>query len=233
MEVFPEEIWKLRQLSLLQNPSQGSEVRLESITEYFPKNSNPEILDFGGGSGWLFEKLDNFFEGGISYTLVETKQSLETFDFLHEDRRTRNNFKALSIDNLIFQESDRTDLVIYFNSVLQYIENPIKVITELLSLFPAKTLVFDDLINSELEDFWSCQRYYGHLVPYHFLKLDHFINQTKSLSFDLVENKDYKPSFSDKWMYKVDYNYKEYDLDQPRTLIFEKLGAKSDLKLKI
>jgi putative methyltransferase (TIGR04325 family) len=222
IESFPEEVWKSRQLRLFKNPSQGSEVRLESITEYFPQSCNLEILDFGGGSGWLFEKLDKLCKRNINYTLIETTHSLETFDFLHEDRRKLSNFKALSMNNLKFRDSKSNESVIYVNSVLQYIENPVVAITEVLSLFPARVLILDDFINSELEDFWSCQRYYGHLVPYHFLNLQSFINQIQSLSFDLSVNKEYRPSFSDKWLYKVNFNDLDYDLDQPRTLIFEK-----------
>jgi putative methyltransferase (TIGR04325 family) len=105
--------------------------------------------------------------------------------------------------------------------VLQYIDDPIRKINEILSVYPTSTIIFDDLVNSQLEDFWTCQRFYGHLVPYHFLNLPEFINSITSLGFHLVQKDNYLPTFSEGWDFRVEDFGESIALDIPKTLIFQ------------
>ena len=218
---FPERIWRERQILQFGEQSSGQDYRSESISNFLRADTLYHILDFGGGSGWLFEKIQSVHSEKFEYCLVETNESLQLFADLHEGRRGVGNFMALNLDQLSTRQFSAAENVLYINSVLQYIKEPIRKIEEILSVYLASTIIFDDLANCERDNFWTCQRYYGHLVPYHFLNLPELISSISGLGFSLVEQNNYTPSFSDGWDFRVENLGESISFDNPKTLIFK------------
>lgn len=220
-EEFPERKWHDRQIDLFHSQKNGINTRSETITSYLLQGSNHKIVDIGGGTGWLYEKLSGKFDSEFTYLLVETERSLKTFESIHRKRERKNNFAIMSSEEFKTEKENVSASVIYINSVLQYMQDPILSITEFVSPPPRETLIFDDLVISTTGDFWSCQRYYGHLVPYHFLNLSQFISQIEGIGYKLVSNSEYPASFSSGWDFKIDLLNEFIELDKPISLIFE------------
>ena len=218
-EEYPEKTWQDRQTSIFHSQKIGIDTRSESITSYLPKGLKHRVVDIGGGSGWLYEKLTAKFDSEFTYLLVETKRSLKTFESIHRFRESKNNFAISSSEE--FKTKTLSASVIYINSVLQYVPNPIEFIADIVSRTQPGNLIFNDLVISVTGDFWSSQRYYGHLVPYHFLNLNDFISQIEGLGYKLALNAEYGASFSSGWDFKIDLLNVSIELDKPRSLIFK------------
>lgn len=217
---FPQDIWQQRQLREFDRQKFGQENRSETISNFLKNDTFYNILDFGGGSGWLFDRLQSVFVGDFQYYLLETSESLEVFEDVNTTRTAFANFTATSLDQLGSEIFRFGVNILYINLVLQYIEDPIKKIEKLLNIYPAITIIFDDLVNCETDDFWSCQRYYDHLVPYHFLNLNDFIDSVSGLGFHVIQKVDYKPVFSNGWDYRVDNLGESIYPDRPKSLVF-------------
>ena len=223
---FPEKIWKDRQVAFLERQKKGLDSRFESILLHLPKQERFQIFDVGGGSGWLFEKLIENFEDKFTYYLLETEKSLEIFSEIHAERITRKNFKLISSEKYRHQSIESDNLFVYVNSVLQYVDNPIHFLAKIVNAAPAVKLVFDDFQNSSTQEYWSCQRYYGHLFPCHFLKVDDFINKIEKLGYKLIINEPYNQTFTSGWNYTIADAGEILIPERSRTLIFENSAMK-------
>jgi putative methyltransferase (TIGR04325 family) len=217
---FPKDIWRERQLQEFDKQRSGQDNRSETISSFLKIDSFYHILDFGGGSGWLFDRIQSVYAGSFQYYLLETTESLEVFQDINTSRAALVNFTATSLEQFGSQNLSVGESILYINSVLQYIEDPIKQIEKLLNIYPANTIIFDDLVNFESDDFWSCQRYYDHLVPYHFLNLSDFIDSVSRLGFHLIRKVDYEPVFSTGWDCRVDNFGESIFPDRPKSIIF-------------
>jgi putative methyltransferase (TIGR04325 family) len=219
--VFPQDIWRRRQMEELEKQRSGRGNRSESISKALNIDTFYNIVDFGGGSGWLFEKIKSIQATNFHYYLIETAESLQTFENINEQRKAFTNFMAASLAEFEKQDLTLGKNILYINSVLQYIEEPIKQIENILKVYPSSTIIFDDLVNSKKDDFWSCQRYYDYLVPYHFVNLSKFIDSISQLGFRITKEVDYDHTFSDGWECRIDNFGEEIDLDSPKSLIFD------------
>ena len=152
--------------------------------------------------------------------MLETPESLELFKDINTARAAFVNFTATNLDQFGVQDISVGESILYINSVLLYIEDPIRQIEKILNIYPATTIIFDDLVNCEKDDFWSCQRYYDHLVPAHFLNLSEFIDSISGLGFHLTQKADYEPVFSKGWEYRVDNFGESIYPDRPKSLVF-------------
>jgi putative methyltransferase (TIGR04325 family) len=217
---FPKDIWRQRQLQEFDKQRTGQYNRSQTISNFLKIDTFYNILDFGGGSGWLFDRIQSVYAGRFQYYLLETDESLEVFEDINNSRAALVNFTATNLDQFSNSNLSVGENILYINSVLQYIEDPIKQIEKLLNVYPANTIIFDDLVNFESDDFWSCQRYYDHLVPYHFLNLFDFIDSVSRLGFHLIRKVDYEPVFSTGWDCRVDNFGESIFPDRPKSLAF-------------
>jgi putative methyltransferase (TIGR04325 family) len=217
---FPKDIWRQRQLQEFDKQRSGQDKRSETISKFLKIDTFYNILDFGGGSGWLFERIQSVYAGSFQYYLLETPESLELFEDINTVRAALMNFTATSLDQFGIQDLSVGESILYINSVLLYIEDPIRQIEKILNIYPATTIIFDDLVNCEKDDFWSCQRYYDHLVPAHFLNLSEFIDSVSGLGFHLTQKVNYEPVFSKGWECRVDNFGESIYPDRPKSLVF-------------
>lgn len=111
---YPIEIWKKRQLGYLEVASVRAP-RQESLTRILDNYEIDQVLDFGGGSGWLFRFLRNAGYRISSQIIGETEDTISWF--------RRFNPEIIWMDNLSLRKFEvcEKNSLLYSNSCIQYL----------------------------------------------------------------------------------------------------------------
>ena len=209
---YPVEIWKSRQLEYLSKASEGAP-RQESITKVLLSNDIDQIVDFGGGSGWLFKYLRNLGLEVQSKIVVETEDSIRWFrKFNNEVVWIENS----SLSDLVVRENTS---ILYTNSCIQYLDDLKSDFLDFLS-FPWKFIVLEDIPNIMGPGFWTRQQYYDFSLPYHFFNINSLISTIETFGFKLQVKNDYIQTYPENWEYRINNNDILIRPDTPQTLIF-------------
>ena len=152
---FPVEIWRARQLEFLRKARLGLSPRAESISKILEIERDLRIVDFGGGSGWLFQYLETLGFESNCLMIVETDESISWFREKDSDCiwMTNNEFVHF---NLIGDKN-----VFYSNSCIQYIDG-IEIFFKEILVKTWSYLILEDVPNLETQDSWTCQNYHGY-----------------------------------------------------------------------
>jgi len=133
------------------------------------------ILDFGGGVGTHFELLKQTLPNHklIDYTVIETQETCE---------QARNLFsKEENIKFYCeFPSKDLSPHICYTNSVLQYIENWIEIIQEMIEMNP-EYIILDDFPAGDNNEFITIQNYYSSKMPHRFFNLEKSIREIEQI----------------------------------------------------
>lgn len=134
------------------------------------------IVDFGGGLGGLYINFPEIFPPSSRYVVVECHQ-------MASKGRTLASKYRLPIE--FYDSSPTFDLksdIIIFSSVLQYVPDPWKVLTQWVSLHKPRLILIDRTVFSDTADSsnWSLQDngdYYDHPVSYpiHLLSFERLV----------------------------------------------------------
>ena len=208
--------WVKRQQEFLSESLKGNTPRPHSFLELLEFDDQPiSIVDFGGGSGWLFHSLlfsDFKLESYVnveSINLHETchQKHLEYF-YLPPNEIETYNWKS---DNSI----------LYLNSVIQYFESD-NSLFEITKKINPKTVLIDDLTPSSSSQFFAYQKYYETRIPYRFVDQDALIEGMKSQNYHLkgriAFNRVISPSFS----YEFEKADEKFSIGETNSLIFER-----------
>jgi len=209
---YPVEIWRTRQLSYLTDASLVSP-RQESITEILISNEISQVVDFGGGSGWMFRYLSMRGLNVVSRIVIETESSVEWF---REFNKEVVWVTKSSLRDLVVMDGKS---ILYSNSCIQYLEDLDLQFLELL-LKPWKFIILEDIPNVENSDFWSLQQYYDYRIPYHFFSLKSLISRIESLGYKLINQIDYSEKYPENWDYQIKNVNTLITPNFPQTLIF-------------
>ena len=211
---LPVEIWKSRQLEYLKNASEGAP-RQESITEVLKSEKIDQIVDFGGGSGWLFKHLSKVGHEVQSQIVIETEDAISWFQEFNQDVVWMKNS---SLRDLVVKENNS---ILYSNSCIQYLDNSKSDFLEILS-FPWKYIILEDIPNVTGQDFWTRQRYYNFCIPYHFFNIDSLISDIESSGPKLQAQLDYNENYPVNWEYRVKSSGNFITPRTSQTLIFNR-----------
>lgn len=214
---YPVEIWKKRQLEYLTQASHKAP-RSESITKVIKCNRIDQIVDYGGGSGWLFRYLANTGYEVNSRIVVETDDSIIWFREFNPDVVWMS---SSSLMNLFVQENSS---VLYSNSCIQYLGDFNVEFEDILSL-PWTFIVLDDIPHLDGRDLWTRQQYYDFNVPYHFFDLKSLIAYIESMGYKILEQAEYCENYPENWQYKIKNAESSISPRTSSSLIFRRLDS--------
>lgn len=167
LSAFTSDQWVQRQAAMYMSAREGAYPRATLLPPLVKLTGEHKIYDFGGGSGWPIELLDETALEHLSkYVVVEQPQFVER---LKSKLVTTPKLEFLSLSDVI-EASDISDGILYANSALQYLASDDE-IRSLIQRISPTWLLFDDLQVSTGQEFFSLQRYYGTFIPCRFFNL--------------------------------------------------------------
>ena len=209
--------WLERQKSFLVEASNGRASRPSSLLEILLNGKFQTIVDFGGGSGWLFEFIRTKIEIS-AYTVIELSTTCEAFSPEHIERV---NFSYMESSTAGISNLKKSE-VFYSNSTLQYI--PLRsVFLDSIRMCQPELIILDDLTCSVDETFYSLQRYYDSALIYCFHSKAEILRLFEDLGYTLKSESNYpviKDSKMDWVLIQGENLYRE--LPTPKTYTFVK-----------
>jgi putative methyltransferase (TIGR04325 family) len=206
--------WVSRQKNFLELARQGKFERKSILLENLLSQSVPStIIDFGGGSGWLYHRLENLNFQIDAYINVESIN-------LHENcvhQVDRYNFIDLNSDLSQLNDFPGTK-VLYLNSVVQYLEDDDKLVQLLNDCCPTH-LVLEDVTLSEGNEFFALQLYYETKIPYRFVNEHRLISNIERAGMCLSRKISYPRHIADGFTYDFDEANTGFQIGQ--TVSFE------------
>jgi len=137
------------------------------------------IIDWGGGSGWVFDYIarTNWNNSIRKYYVVEQPELIEKLTELGCASRHKN---------LIFTESIPIEegAVFYSNSSIQYIED--HYLIEIVKKSKCKHIFIENFLGGEHEDFYTLQKFYDGQFLVKFRNLDKFVDTLLSAGYRLM-----------------------------------------------
>lgn len=196
-EGFDSNEWLNKQKSMLGLAANGVLPRVTSIIEFLESASIENIIDFGGGPGWIWAYLVKAnLHGNLKYYNVELESSRLAFEYLSEQLPRMDFTTIQDISHLILDRN-----VLYSNSVLQYFENN-SILISLIQASNPVSIILDDIAGSN-EEFFSLQNYYGHMQINRFLDLEKLIFEVCIQGYRLSSYSPYHKEFSRSMIPKI------------------------------
>ena len=212
--------WLSKQKGMLADASEGSLPRHSSITEYLLHQKFDNLLDWGGGPGWIWAYLlKSNLHGQLNYFNLELESSKLAFEYLTQ-HLPKMKFVDFDDISLLAHENN----LLYGNSILQYFEDN-SVLLKIIEEISPISVVLDDIAGNE-EEFFSLQNYYGYLQVNRFLNLNKLISEVVSLGYKLSVNRHYEKSFSATMIPKIwigPGETAECDAPSSVTLVFDRI----------
>jgi putative methyltransferase (TIGR04325 family) len=142
------------------------------------------IVDYGGGSGWLHFAT----QLALPTSYVEKYIILENIEVVNYYKRSNFFETNKSVEFQCYDGFKKTCNIdiFYCNSVLQYHEDN-EELAEVISVVKPKFLFFEDLIaNENSKDYFGLQKYYGKFICYRFIGLNNFCFEMEKLGYKLI-----------------------------------------------
>lgn len=208
--------WLERQNGFLRIAMNGFIPRKSSLINFKEKNEIKSIIDFGGGSGWLFFVLKSQLEWSHmeKYYVVENDTMVKYF---------ANNKSDRGIQYLVLNKLKKKDEKIdclYINSVIQYLPNLIE-IENVIKKFEPKHILIDELPICKSMEFFSLQRYYEGYLIIKFLNEDTFENMLSNYGYKIVSKKGTKVQISKNFKWTIEISNKSIKAPKTFNYVFK------------
>lgn len=206
---FMSEQWKRRQIEMFKDALAGKRPRITTLQLHLNTLMKAEVIDLGGGSGWLYSLLMTDFKNVIvNYVNLELPSTIQAFSSLHKNSA---HYKWESDLKLI----GKTEVyrILYSNSCIQYFPDNKMLYSSLETLQPDK-VVFDDLMLMDGPGWFSLQNYYGYLQVNRFFGKEEFIICLEKSGYELESIEPYPVEFNRKMNPKVMMS-RGLELDKP------------------
>ena len=193
-----------------------------------------KIIDFGGGSGWLFFALPEHAISKIGrYFVFENKDLI--LDVCRHIRAREDVYTAVK-DRLHYELSsnfnrkwalknldESTTNILYMNSVIQYLPN-LEMFRDLASSI--HYILIEDVTEHSTQSFWTTQRYYKTWIPRKIFHRNELVTELEKFGFLLTREIQYTSWLEKRYVYQNDS--KKYTLNHPRSYIFKRQATKVD-----
>ncbi len=208
--------WVKRQQEFLSESLKGNTPRPHSFLKLLEITDAPiSVVDFGGGSGWLFHALSSSGFDLKSYVNVENIDLHETCNQEHFE------YSYLPLNEVETYNWKSGNSVLYLNSVIQYFASD-NSLFEITTKINPKTVLIDDLTPSSSSQFFAYQKYYETRIPYRFVDQNSLIEGMKGQNYHLkgriAFNRVISPSFS----YEFEKADERFSIGETISLIFER-----------
>jgi putative methyltransferase (TIGR04325 family) len=218
-EVWESERWVSRQKSFLELALLGIYERESLLLDNnLLKSVSGTVVDFGGGSGWLYhkiEKMDFDLEGYIN---------VESIDLHTSCQHNKNDYSFMeigsSLSNIKYSSDTR---ILYLNSVLQYLDDN-SVLIELVRDILPTCLILEDVTLSSGDEFFAEQLYYDTTIPYRFVSEKSLISTLESVGLGLSRRIMYTRNIADGYSYDFSSGVTDFNIGETVSLEFIRLN---------
>jgi putative methyltransferase (TIGR04325 family) len=216
---FDSTEWHGKQLAMLEIALDSKLPRPSTITEFLTSEKFENLIDLGGGPGWIWAYLLKTNQAvNLSYFNVELASSRLAFDHL---AKVLPRMKFVELGELIELKGKKN--LVYANSVLQYFESNSELL-KLIELTDPKYIILDDIAGAK-DEFYSLQNYYGYLQVNRFANIEKTIEEIAQLGYSLLIRKPYDKNFSSKMIPRIwlgEPNNSDCEAPSSWTLVFTK-----------
>jgi putative methyltransferase (TIGR04325 family) len=215
-DVWSSSRWVKRQQEFLTESLEGTTPRPHSFRELLEFIAEPlNIVDFGGGSGWLFHTL---LFSGIN---VQSYVNVESINLHDTCNQRHSNYFYLTPEELETHCWNSDNYVLYFNSVIQYFESD-NSLFEILKKISPKTVLIDDLTPSASNQFFAYQKYYETRIPYRFIDQNALIKGMTERGYNLRGRPAFSRVISPAFSYAFEKADDRFSIGETNSLIFER-----------
>lgn len=178
VDVWASSRWQKRQESFLNDSLAGKSPRHTSLPEVIKKSKAKVVFEFGGGSGWVWNLISNDVKANLRYINLELPETCNKYQ----------NFVGLSSAISFVSEIHDLDIkaehqiLFYTNSVMQYVEDG-KIEETFNVLHSCTEALFDELVFTDFQSYWTLQEYYGSKIPYFVRNRRDFIENMARFGF--------------------------------------------------
>ena len=160
----------------------GNSPRVTNLNLLFNNLNDVIILDFGGGSGWLFWTIPENLD--FTYLLVEKSAFIRAISSRYVFPEQIKFISAEGIDGAIPKELffSKGKKILYFNSVFQYLDSSI---FEFIYKFKPDFICIEDLVTSNSVEYKLVQKYYTSSAPYLIWSENDLLEEMSELGFHL------------------------------------------------
>ena len=214
---FQSKNWLTKQNNILMETRRGNFKRLTFMPFIASILDVKKIIDFGGGSGWVFETLgDSVKEKIEKYLVIENTESCEFFANKYFGEKIQFSTVVDLEKNNLFHSVD----ILYLNSVMQYLES-LDQFNILVDFYSPEYILIDDLVVSPAEEFFSLQEYYGIKIPYRFSDIDKIHSSMSARKYTELVNIQYGINIDLDYEFKIK-GHEGVVIPSSRTLLYKK-----------
>jgi putative methyltransferase (TIGR04325 family) len=187
-----------------------------------------KIIDFGGGSGWLFfalpeqaiSKIDRYFVFENKELILDVCSHIRAQEDIYASVKDRLDYELSSNfnQNWVLENLDEsTTNILYMNSVIQYLPN-----LDIFNYLPSSIdfVLIEDVTEHSTLSFWTRQRYYDTWIPRKIFRRNELIVELEKYGFLLSRKIQYAKWVEKRYVYQN--NSKKYILRNPRSYIFKR-----------
>lgn len=218
MKVWESDRWVKRQLKFLELARDGIFERESPLLESVISNSDSTtVVDFGGGSGWLYHKIKSLGIQFENYIIVESR------DLHNECNHTKNDYSFVKSENLDMVRLETSSLVIlYLNSVMQYLESD-SILVEVVNILNPTKIILEDVTLSQSVEFFAFQKYYETRIPYRFVDLNILVSILNQSGYVLTQKLLYQRNIAPGYTYEFREQSLDFHIGETVSLEFTKL----------
>ena len=216
---FSSHEWESRQINMLNSALNGALPRFSSLPEFIRSNKIENLVDFGGGPGWIWAYLvATNMTGEINYFNCELNSSRSKFEYLG-NQLPRMHWTALDQLSSINLGCN----FLYSNSVLQYLKDNSELLKVIETLKPI-SIILDDVCGFSEENFFSLQNYYGLLQVNRFVGINQLVDEICQSGYTLKIKRPFESLFAPSMVPKI-WNGPNGDIEIPSswTLVFDQI----------
>ena len=194
---FNSKIWQEKQITMYQEALNGVCNRNTNIESALVDSEIESIIDFGGGSGWIYAFLQNKPRlKNIRYFNLETPSTKAAFERVI---KTSKLYKWLDYNDT---GSNFGINMIYSNSAIQYLSSN-KALIDLVLRYKPAVILLDDVFESNHQDSYSLQNYYNFYQVNRFISVNLLTDQMHKTGYRLVEKIPYINKYSEKMIAEI------------------------------
>lgn len=222
-EVWLSARWIERQKYFLERSLLGEFPRYSSLPSLLKSSCETlNVVDYGGGSGWLYHSIKSLKVKIKKYTVIEILDLHEYCGKQHLD------YLFIATSEFRGRIIPKGDNVLYLNSVIQYFES-IETLSRIIEAVKPKYVLIDDLTFASGSEFFAFQKYYEDRIPYRFQGRDSLLKTMMQFELDLLVEKNYERHISPIFAYKLEEESSVFKIGKTKTLLFGEIGASGRL----
>jgi putative methyltransferase (TIGR04325 family) len=229
---FESSNWIERQREFLDiaiHDGNSKRIRPENLSALLTQLSDKEIciIDFGGGSGWLYFTLPEMTLNKVRKYFVVEKYDLilgvlPNLESIKRDSSIGSVKLEYSSTTTFDQEWLKSNLslettnILYMNSVIQYLPE-LEFLESILPLF--EFVLIEDVTEHSSLSFWTHQTYYDTIIPRKIFAKNELSRELMYYGCCLIEEMQYVSWENSRYVYQDDL--RRYKLNNPKTYLYK------------